>query len=247
MERLRPVQVRTIHQELQERIREYILANRLRPGDLLPTEAQLSEQLGVSRPILRESLRALESLGVIHSRRGEGRYVSGFQLEPLFEGFAYGALFEADQIQEILEVRQRLEIVFIPDVVALIDEQCLEDLRRLVSDMRVKLALGEVTWQTDLQFHRRVYEVVGNRVLLRLLDVFWMIFGNLRDRSLFPPRDPKGNVEGHAAILAALEARDVPRAQEAIALHFEDLRVRLRQAKRAESNGVSYLQPDQET
>ena len=140
MQPIRRVEIQTVHQELQEHVREYIIANALRPGDPLPTEAQLAEQLGVSRPILREGLRALESLGIIYSRRGEGRFVSSFRLEPIFESFAYGALFEANQILDLLEVRERLEVSFIADVIAVIDENSLEQLRQIVAEMRTKMS-----------------------------------------------------------------------------------------------------------
>jgi len=243
MQPIRRVEIQTVHQELQGHIREYILANALRPGDPLPTEAQLAEQLGVSRPILREGLRALESLGVIYSRRGEGRYVSSFRLEPIFEGFAYGALFEANQISDLLDVRERLEVSFIADVIAVIDEDSLEQLRQIVAEMRTKMTIVDEFWITDLKFHRLMYETVNNAVLLRLLDMFWEIFRNLRDRSLLPSRDPERNVAHHGAILAAIEARDIGRAQQEIASHFEDLRLRLQDAERTESHGVAYLQP----
>lgn len=240
---IKRVEARTVHQELQDRITEYILANKLRPGDPLPTEAQLAEQLGVSRSVLREGLRALESRGVIYTRRGEGRFVSGFQIEPLIDSFAYSTLFEADQITEILEVRERLEVGFVPDAVAALDQADLERLRTIVAEMYRKQAAGELTWREDLEFHRLVYQPIGNRVVLKLLDVFWQIFRNLRDRSLIPPRDAAANIHNHAAILEAIEARDVELAQRRIAAHFDDLRERLRDAQLTHSDGVNYLKP----
>ena len=243
MQQIRRIEIQTVHQELQGHIREYILANALRPGDPLPTEAQLAEQLGVSRPILREGLRALESLGIIYSRRGEGRYVSSFRLEPVFESFAYGALFEANQIFDLLEVRERLEVSFIADVIAVIDENSLEQLRQIVAEMRTKMTIVEEFWMTDLKFHRLMYETVNNAVLLRLLDMFWEIFRNLRDRSLLPPRDPERNVAAPCSNCSGhRSSRHRLRAAE-IASHFEDLRVRLQDAERTESHGVVYLQP----
>ena len=64
LQRMRPIDVPTMHEELQERLKEYILANKLQAGDPLPTEAQLADQLGVSRAAVREGLRSLESLGL---------------------------------------------------------------------------------------------------------------------------------------------------------------------------------------
>ena len=49
LQRIKPIDVPTMHEELQDRLKEYILANKLQAGDPLPTEAQLADQLGVSR------------------------------------------------------------------------------------------------------------------------------------------------------------------------------------------------------
>jgi len=112
---LSPIDTRSIHQEIQHRIKEYILVNNLQPDDPLPAETQLAEQLGVSRAVVREALRALESVGVIHSRRGAGRYVSEFNLDPVVDNLAYSMLFDQEDVQELLDVRERLEVSFVPD------------------------------------------------------------------------------------------------------------------------------------
>ena len=85
MKTIQPIQLPSVHIEIQNRIKEYIIANNLQPDDPLPSEPQLAEQLGVSRAVVRESLRSLEALGVIYSRRGAGRFVSRFNLDPILQ------------------------------------------------------------------------------------------------------------------------------------------------------------------
>ena len=70
-----------IFRAAQERIKQYIVDNALRPGDPLPTEFDLSRSLGISRNSLREALKALETIGVVETRHGLGSFV-GHALAP---------------------------------------------------------------------------------------------------------------------------------------------------------------------
>src|SRR5829696_5901829 len=62
-------------EEVDERIKEYIAKNELRPGDRLPGESWFASQLGVGRPLVREAMKGLEAVGVIEARKGVGRFV----------------------------------------------------------------------------------------------------------------------------------------------------------------------------
>ena len=73
---LKQVRIPRVYSLVVEQIRELIESGQLKPGDKLPTERSLAEQLGVSRSSVREALSALEVLGVINSRQGLGNYVA---------------------------------------------------------------------------------------------------------------------------------------------------------------------------
>lgn len=222
MEPLRRIDTTPIHQRIQLQIKEYILANGLRPGDLLPSEAQLTEQLGVSRPVVREALRSLESLGLVCSRRGGGRYVGEFSLDPIVRNLSYSMLSDMDDVRDLLEVRKRLEASFVADAIAAMDEGTLLRLRQIVDSMRQKEAAGAPNlFEEDVAFHQALYSVIDNRLLIKLLDVFWHVVQYLRRTSL-PPAGPLGHeVRNHEEILRAIEAKDVELARERLVRHFE--------------------------
>jgi len=201
MQRLRPIDTPTLHQEVQERLREYILVNRLKPDDGLPTEAQLADQLGVSRAAVREGLRSLESLGLIYSRRGEGRYVRSFTLDPIMQNLSYSLMFDAEDVRQMIDVREELEAGFIEHAIAVLDDEALAKLRSLCNEMRQHADSGETFLDIDLEFHATIYRGLGNRVLLKLLDIFCTIYKNLRDTSLLVVRNPLAEVDKHEKIL----------------------------------------------
>lgn len=230
MEPLRPIEIPSVHQELQERIKEYIAANRLKPGDALPTEAQLADQMRLSRTVIREALRSLESLGVIYSRRGEGRFVSSFSLDPIVQNLGYSMLSDLEDVREVLEVRERLEIAFLEPVVDAVDDETLAELRELVRRIEEKIARGEEFAEEDRAFHRVLFSPVDNRLLVKLLEIFWDVFRKLRDVTVHVASDPMQEVVNHARIVDAIEARDVALARSRMRDHFRNIEDRLRAA-----------------
>lgn len=231
MKTIKPIQMPSVHEEIQSRIKEYIIANNLQPDNPLPSEPQLSEQLGVSRAVVRESLRSLEALGVIYSRRGAGRYVSRFNLDPILDNLSYGMLFDVEDLQEIIAVRERLEVGFIADAIAALDEETLLQMRAAIDTMYRKGVAGEDFLVEDLTFHRLLYRVTGNRLLIKLLDIFRVVYQNLHQQSLGMARDLETELQNHKNLLQAIEARDVPLAQQRMRIHFDGIKERLQAAR----------------
>lgn len=228
------IQTPSIHEVLQRRIEEYILANNLRPGDPLPGEVQMSRELGVSRAMVREALRALESVGVIHLRRGEGRFVSAFNMTPVVDSLRYSMLFDNEDVRDLIEIRERIETAFIGDAIANMNEATIAELQRLVAEMESKTQGREPYLAEDLAFHRAIYDVVENRLLMKLLDAFFEVQRNLVQRN---PTLPVGkdfiHTGNHAAILEAIIERNPEHARQSIAEHFARLHSRVSAAPQA--------------
>ncbi|HUW14993.1 MAG TPA: FadR/GntR family transcriptional regulator [Anaerolineae bacterium] len=230
MHPIRRIDTRSMHEELLESLKEFIVANRLQAEDPLPTEAQLSDQLGVSRAAVREGLRSLESLGMIYSRRGEGRFVRDFNLDPVFDNLRYSVLSDTNDVQEIMEVRLRLEAGFIGDAIAAMTPETLAQLRDHIAQMRINALSGEYFLDRDLEFHAALYRPINNPVLDRLLDIFGTIYESLRG-SLLMTRDTIAEVRNHEEILQAIEAGDVELARRRLRNHFGGIMSRLVEAE----------------
>lgn len=215
---------------VQERIKRYILEHDLRGGDALPPETHIARDLGVSRPLVREAVKGLESLGIVESRPGKGLYVRAFSLDPILDNLAYSLLFERDSIVELLQVREQLEIGLLPTAIAALSPGQLDLLRGLVERMREKGEQGIALVEEDRFFHRTLSEAVGNHLLIKLLDVFWVVFSRSRDRAIRVDPAPGRTWRGHQRILDALVAGDVTAAQGAMVAHFADLHQRVRMA-----------------
>jgi DNA-binding FadR family transcriptional regulator len=109
-------------------------------------------------------------------------------------------------------------------------------LRNLIGKMQQKIATGEDFLVEDLEFHRAIYQVTGNRLLIKLLDIFRSVYQQLHDHSLHVSVDPQDEWQNHNAILQAIETRDADLAQQRLRTHFEGIKERLHVARLANTD-----------
>lgn len=209
-----------LHVSVQESIRAYINDNGLEAGAPLPPEGDLATRLGVSRNSVREGIKALESVGVLESRRGIGVFVKAFSFEPLLENLAYGLGNVLKQIEEVIIIRRTLEMGLIEKTLELIGPDDIRDLRRTLDEMKVFAERGESFPDQDRRFHQLLFRCQDNEVLLRLIEVFWLAFYKASDFVNLENSDPMQTWRDHAAIVDAIEARDLASARDRLDKHY---------------------------
>src|SRR5690606_27768259 len=165
-----------LHVTAQESLRAFILDNGLKAGDPLPPETALAQQLGIGRNSMREAIKALESVGVLETRRGIGVFVKEFSFEPLLDNLAYGLQDSLRDVDELRDIRRVLESGLIDRTVALIGEDDIAALRAVTDRMRVKAERNESFAAEDQEFHQLLFRCQNSRMLSGLLDIFWLAF-----------------------------------------------------------------------
>lgn len=220
----------TLHNDVQAAVRAYILDNALRAGDPLPSESQMSEQLGVSRNLLRESLRALESLGIVEIRRGSGYFVRDFTFDPLVSSLNYGMLFGMRELSEVLDVRRALEDSFIEDAIRHMDDAQIAKLERILEAMRAAAERGEAFAEHDRAFHRALFEKLGNNVLLKMIDMFWLTYHEASAHFELTDHAPEWTYQLHVPIVDAIKRGNAVEARHHLALHHSGLTERMQRA-----------------
>lgn len=148
--------------EVVEKIRDIIAADGLHPGDKLPSERELSERLSAARSSIREALRALELLGLIETRRGEGTFLrdfSGHQLVHLLSTF----ILQKEQTKK--DVQQTKEIVEMGCLSSLVIQPNLDE---QLAKLAVKMDEAHFTEQKFFAF---LMDASGNSLLKKI----WLI------------------------------------------------------------------------
>jgi DNA-binding FadR family transcriptional regulator len=203
----------------------------LREGAQVPTEAELVRHLGVSRQVVRESLNSLETLGIVVSRQGARRTLGDSSLPAIIRHAKPGLTLDIRELSELLEVRRVLEAAFFPIAAASFSSSTITSLRSLTDRMVAKAEDGLTSLEEDAIFHRRLYDQLGNEVLLALVETFWDVFNTVNPFE----RTRKELVEiaeSHVKIVDAIEARDMALAAHALNTHFFEIRARLARAGR---------------
>jgi GntR family transcriptional repressor for pyruvate dehydrogenase complex len=207
-----------LYRRIADAIAAEIEAGKFALGDRLPTERELAEQFGVSRPTLREAMIALEMLGMIEARHGMGIYVTRTQLPVTASSFD----FEVGAF-ELIEARRLFEGESAALAAALIEEPQLAELERLLAAMASPDELEGET--ADREFHLVIARATGNGAIIATVENLW----DLRDRSplarniLIRARGGglQPRIDEHRRVLEALRAHDPAAARQAMRDHLE--------------------------
>lgn len=224
MKPIKPVErAPLLHVTAQESLRAFIVDNGLRAGDPLPPESALAVQLGIGRNSMREAIKALESVGVLETRRGVGVFVKEFSFQPLLDNLAYGLQDSLRDIDELRDIRRVLEVGLIERTVALIDDEDIAELRRVTSTMRAKALRDESFAAEDQEFHQLLFRCQNNRMLTALLDIFWLAFYKASGLADLGNPSPLDTWRDHQGIVEAVAARDVPGARLRLDAHYRGI------------------------
>jgi DNA-binding FadR family transcriptional regulator len=216
------------YRQAQIEIKKYIEDHQLRFGDALPPEGVLAQDLGISRPSLREAMKSLESLGIVEARHGEGIYVKAFSFDSIIENLPYAFVADGRSIQDLLQVRAAIELGSVPAVLERITAEDVQTLRELASSMLKKAKAGELYEQEDRQFHATMYRCLGNAFLSTLTDLFWRVFHRMNQNEVPPTRKAsEASARDHAAIVKMIENKDLQGLLAAYEKHFHTLFQRL--------------------
>lgn len=222
----------SLRDSVQYSVKNFIIDNQLRPGDLLPPEAKLAHQLGVSRSSLREAIRALQILGVVESRHGSGTYVGSFDMATLQESLTFSIRISSDSdallaLREVLEVRSVLERHMIREIAATCSDDQLAQLEEITHQMAIKAKAGLTFAEEDIAFHEALYAGLGNSLFVQLVRTFWQVFARVESHLRSIDQELHMVVETHQRIGEALRNRDPDAAEVAMAQHLEGIHERV--------------------
>lgn len=211
-------ETKRLYQQTADQIRQLIQSGQFSPGSRLPAERDLAQQLGVSRPSLREALIALEIDGSIEIRMGSGIYVNADAREPRQTRLL------GESPTELIQARALLESAIIIQATPAMTDQVLMQLRQMLDDMRAEITAGRKPLEQDRQFHLTIAAQAGNTVMVRMVEQLYderhsPLSDRLRAR--FEDRDAwSAALIEHEAILTALDARNPLAAYAAMHTHL---------------------------
>ncbi|MEO6063903.1 MAG: FadR/GntR family transcriptional regulator [Thermoflexales bacterium] len=220
----------TLSEQAAEQLSAWMDARGMRPGDLLPSQAELADQFGVSRTVVREAMRALAGRGVLDVVNGKGAVLKPLNSESLAAYFTRSRRFEDVSLVEMMEVRCGLEMQTAGLAAQRRNGTDVDRMRAIVSDMGLYLGQVDKHAELDLQLHLAIAEAARNRMLMHMIE-------SIRESVLLAMEtgmikratdDDRRRMQGeHETIVAAIQQQNPDTARHRMAEHIESAALRL--------------------
>ncbi|MGI5920925.1 MAG: FadR/GntR family transcriptional regulator [Syntrophomonadaceae bacterium] len=218
----RPIKTKRIYEEIMEQLKDMISRGELRHGQKLPSERELAESLGVSRASVREALTALEAIGILDIRPGEGTFIRETSVSPTFAPLTMILEMEQNPISQLMEVRRVLETEIAALAVQRATDEDLAKIEMNLKRMKSAKTISEAV-EAGLWFHYAIAEATHNSILLRMMNTIAdLMHNNYRNQreELFAENGPEVIAE-HEAIYRAIRDRDIETAKLRILQHID--------------------------
>ena len=215
---------RPVSEQVVRKVLDLIRTGDLTAGRRLPTERELAVQFAISRPTVREALRALSILGVLEIRQGDGVYVSSLEATRLLKPLDFFVSLSAANTSQLFDAR----IVYEPMTAGLaaerLSDEAVERLAEIVVAQQVAPEDAELFHDTDMEFHKILMDGSENVFLARFGKILQLL-GDQGRRALQRRQDMRQqSIRDHEVILGAVRARDADGAALAMRRHMVNVR-----------------------
>ncbi len=220
-----PIKTRKVYEEVIEQIKDMIYRGDLRRGDKLPSERKLKDDLNVSRASIREAFSALEMIGLIESRPGEGTFIKEEPDKNLLEPLSMSLILEENVAQELIELRKVLEVDCVRLAADRINEYELNKLSTILAKMEQRSGFEEESIELDRDFHHTIARAGKNKVLYyvmtSIMDAMDFHIKHTRTKLVSREETMDQFTMQHRKIYENIETGDVEGAMEEMRSHLE--------------------------
>ena len=218
-----------LYEQVTAQLRSLIASGGLKPGDRLPSERLLAEQLGVSRIVVREAMKVLEEQGLVKVQVGSGTYVALIEADVVTDAIGRYIHQYAASLEHLSEVRRILEVEIAglaaeratPEDVAHMEQIVLE-MERAVALLAEDASAIDSFVRVDLAFHTALADATQNPLLPVLLEPFSDLLAAYRRQASALPGGPQDGLRFHRAILEQVTARNAATCRALMAEHLQE-------------------------
>lgn len=217
------VKPKKISESIIDQIREEIVSGRLKPGDKLPTERELAEQIGVSRPPVREAIKQLIYGGFLESSQGSGTYVKSVTGNIFTDPLKEQIKTSKRAFNELAVLRGNMEKWAVAEACKNGTPEQLEKLSVIVEQMKNPDNLTDFI-NLDLEFHRIIAEMTQNTIYLHLISSISNLLIPLYQADGFSTDlDMEEFTAVHINIFEAIKGHDRDSSESAMQAHVDYL------------------------
>ncbi len=220
----KPIKNNKVYEQVIEQIKELIYQGKIKRGDKLPSERTLRQQLKVSRASIREAFSALEMIGLIDSRPGEGTFIKKHPAKNLLEPLSLNLLLEENVAEELVELRRVLEVDCVRLAVGRVTEEELAEMDQHIIDLSNSSGFEEKSITADKLFHYTIAKASKNKVLyftmIAISEAMDFHIKNTRTRLVSNKATMDEFVRQHCRIFKAIKEQSVEKAMSEMQDHL---------------------------
>jgi len=227
-------QKKRLSEDVVNQITDLILSKHLQPGDRLPPEHRLVEELGVSRSVVREGIKALEERGLVEVKQGSGTFVRSPSSEMLSDSISLFLRTRVARHLQLMEVREILDVEIAGRLAERATKEDLESLSKSIARMWEVLDSPEEFVEEDVAFHMAFYGAVKNEVLLTIMQPIMELLSEAMSMTFEAPGSAESSLRRHERLLEHIRTGDADGARRAMREIISRGEERLEEALRVE-------------
>ena len=228
---LKPIKTKKIYEQIVDQIGLLVAEGQLKPGDRLPSERELVERFQVSRASIREAISALEMMGLIEVRSGEGTYIRQVNIDSVVAPLAWMLFIEKDTDLELYEVRKILEVQAAGIAAERAEDDEIRDMYDALEVMRMDLEKDRLGEEADHDFHFAIARATHNKILMRLMntisDTMQKTLKSSRSKLYEDKTTPERLYQEHCSLYEAIKNHNVLEAQQLMLDHLVGVETQL--------------------
>jgi GntR family transcriptional regulator, transcriptional repressor for pyruvate dehydrogenase complex len=220
----------TLPEEIANRLLTKIKERELRPGDKLPAERDLARMMDVSRPVVREALRALALMKVVDIRPGDGTYITSLEPKQLISHLDVVLSTDGVALVQLFEARRVIEAGNVRFAASRATDDELAGIDRLLTDMAGAVDDPDRFRDLDIDFHLAICAAAHNFLLFQFMTVVSTLGRVSRERTGVRRPVREAALRDHRRLVAGLRARDADESERAMLDHLAHVEDELRAA-----------------
>lgn len=214
-----PVNQGSVVLHVIERIKEALINKELKAGDYLPSETELTKNLGVGKSSIREAIKMLQAMGVVEVRRGQGTIIQQNPGKHFIDSMFFQLILENGDPQDIIDLRIMFEMAYTLMAMKRAGEQDIERIREAHQKFTMAFEKGVQKVEDDLAFHHTILQSTHNPFVIWIGETILELFKTTMSRAM--NSNPQRTLQSHEGILEAFCGKDEQKLRETLIKSFE--------------------------
>jgi GntR family transcriptional regulator, transcriptional repressor for pyruvate dehydrogenase complex len=222
---LQPIRNRSVLEMVMDRIKTALINKELKPGDYLPSETELVNNMGVGKTSIREAIKMLQALGVVEVRQGHGTIIKSNTEHDTINPLVFQLITQQGSNKDIFDLRAMFEPAYTIMAMRNATEEDINNIKITVENLENKVISGSADVEDDMNFHRAILKATHNPFVLKIGETVLQLFEASIKKSV--KTIPERALHDHKMIFEVFCSKDESKLHKAVLDSFEGWKTNL--------------------